>query len=67
MRHCASGALLVFPAELYGDTDTLLTEDMFVRPRTKHIASRMFDFPEPLRPVIALNEGSQPVIVVLTG
>src|SRR5882762_4570731 len=40
---------------------------MFVIPRTKHIASRIFDFPEPLRPVIALKEGSQPTICVRTG
>ena len=40
---------------------------MLFIPRTKHIASRMLDFPDPLRPVIALNEGSQPVIVVRTG
>ena len=31
------------------------------------MASKMFDFPEPLRPVIALNEASQPVIEVRTG
>lgn len=31
------------------------------------MASRMFDLPEPLRPVIALNEASQPVIEVRTG
>jgi len=43
------------------------TDDMLVRPRTKQIASRMFDFPDPLMPVIALKEGSQPVICVLTG
>jgi len=35
---------------------------MLVIPRTKHIASRMLDLPEPLRPVMALKEGSQPVI-----
>ena len=40
---------------------------MLVMPRTKQIASRMFDLPEPLRPVMALKEGSHPVIVVLTG
>lgn len=40
---------------------------MFVIPKTKHIASRMLDLPEPLRPVMALNEGSQPVIWVRTG
>ena len=40
---------------------------MFVIPRTKHIASKIFDLPEPLRPVIALKEPSQPVIEVRTG
>lgn len=41
--------------------------DMFVIPRTKHIASRMLDLPEPFKPVMALNEASQPVIWVRTG
>jgi hypothetical protein len=40
---------------------------MLVIPRTKHIASRMLDFPEPLRPVMALKEESHPVIWVRTG
>lgn len=40
---------------------------MLVIPSTKQIASRMFDLPEPFRPVIALNEGSHPVICVRTG
>ena len=40
---------------------------MLVIPKTKHIASKMFDLPDPLRPVIALNDASQPVIVVRTG
>ncbi len=40
---------------------------MFVIPKTKQIASRMLDLPEPLRPVMALNDGSHPVICVLTG
>ena len=40
---------------------------MFVIPRTKHIASRMLDLPEPFKPVMALNEASQPVIWVRTG
>lgn len=44
-----------------------LTEDMFVIPKTKHIASKMFDFPEPFSPVMALKEGSHPVICVRTG
>lgn len=43
------------------------TADILVIPRTKHIASKILDLPEPLRPVIALNEESQPVIVVRTG
>jgi len=36
-------------------------------PRTKQMASRTLDLPEPLRPVMALNEGSHPVIWVRTG
>ena len=43
------------------------TWDMLVIPKTKHIASRMLDLPDPLRPVMALKEGSHPVIWVLTG
>jgi hypothetical protein len=31
-------------------------------PSTKHIESRMFDFPEPLRPVMALKCGSNLVV-----
>ena len=31
---------------------------MFVIPRTKHIESNMFDFPEPFRPVIELKLSS---------
>jgi hypothetical protein len=31
------------------------------------MASRILDLPEPLRPVIALNDESHPVIVVRTG
>lgn len=31
---------------------------MFVIPRTKHIESRMFDFPLPLRPVMELKLSS---------
>lgn len=41
-----------------------VTCDQLVMPRTKQMASRMFDFPEPLRPVMALNSGSQPVMDV---
>jgi hypothetical protein len=40
---------------------------MFVIPNTKQIASRMFDFPEPFRPVIALNDGSHPTHVKICG
>lgn len=40
---------------------------MLVIPRTNAIASRMLDLPDPLRPVIALKDGSQSVIVVRTG
>jgi hypothetical protein len=35
---------------------------MFVMPSTKHIASRIFDLPEPLRPVIELNWSSLVVV-----
>ena len=31
------------------------------------MASSMFDLPEPFKPVMALNEGSQPVTCVRTG
>lgn len=34
---------------------------MLVIPSTKQIASKIFDFPEPFNPVIALNDGSHPV------
>ena len=33
-------------------------------PSTKQIESSTFDLPEPLRPVIALNSGSKPVMTV---
>jgi hypothetical protein len=33
---------------------------MLVIPRTKQIASRMFDFPDPFRPVMALKDSSKP-------
>jgi len=39
---------------------------MLVIPRTKHIASRIFDFPLPLRPVIELKLSSQPLMTVRT-
>ena len=35
------------------------------KPRTNKIESMIFDFPEPFRPVIALNYGSKPAITVL--
>ena len=34
------------------------TCDRFVMPSTKHIESRMLDLPDPFRPVMALNRGS---------
>ena len=37
---------------------------MLVIPKTKHIASRIFDFPLPLRPVIELKLSSHPLITV---
>lgn len=43
-----------------------LTVLMLVIPRTKHIASRMFDFPLPLRPVIELKLSSHPLMTVRT-
>jgi hypothetical protein len=36
---------------------------MFVIPSTKQIASRIFDFPEPFNPVMALKDSSNPGIV----
>ena len=47
---------------LFGGIGREGTWAIFVMPRTKQIASRMLDLPEPLRPVMALKEGSQPVI-----
>lgn len=35
---------------------------MFVMPRTKHIASRILDFPLPFRPVMELKLSSLPVV-----
>lgn len=43
-----------------------LTVLMLVIPRTKHIASRIFDFPLPLRPVMELKLSSHPLITVRT-
>ncbi|KAH3670796.1 hypothetical protein OGAPHI_001312 [Ogataea philodendri] len=43
-----------------------LTVDMLEIPRTKQIASKILDFPDPFKPVIALNWGSQDEITVLT-
>ena len=39
---------------------------MFVIPSTKHIESKIFDLPEPFRPVIELKLSSQPLMTVLT-
>lgn len=39
---------------------------MFVIPNTKHIASRMLDFPLPFRPVIELNDSSLFVIYTIS-
>ena len=39
---------------------------MFVIPKTKHIASRMFDLPLPLSPVIELKVSSHPLMTVRT-
>jgi hypothetical protein len=39
------------------------TEVMLVIPSTKQIASRIFDFPEPFNPVIALKDSSNPGII----
>lgn len=36
-------------------------------PRTKQMASRMLDFPDPFRPVTALKDPSKPEIAVRTG
>lgn len=33
-------------------------------PNTKHIESRILDFPLPFKPVIALNDGSKPLMTV---
>ena len=38
------------------------TTPKFVIPRTKHIASRMLDFPDPFRPVIELKLSSLPIV-----
>ena len=43
-----------------------LTVVMLVMPRTKHIASRIFDFPLPLRPVMELKLSSHPLMTVRT-
>lgn len=37
---------------------------MLVIPRTKHIASRILDFPDPFNPVIALKDSSKPTPVI---
>jgi hypothetical protein len=38
---------------------------MLVIPSTKQIASRIFDFPEPFNPVMALKDSSNPGMVSL--
>lgn len=38
-----------------------LTDCMLVIPSTKQIASRIFDLPDPFRPVMALKDSSKPV------
>ncbi len=38
-----------------------------VIPSTKQIESRMLDFPDPLRPVMALKDASKPETCVRTG
>lgn len=43
----------------------LLTCVKFLIPRTKQIASKMFDFPLPFKPVIALNSQSKSFMTVL--
>ncbi len=43
-----------------------LTVLMLVIPRTKHIASRILDFPLPFNPVIELKLSSHPLITVRT-
>ena len=43
-----------------------LTVLMLVIPRTKHIASRIFDLPLPLRPVMELKLSSHPLMTVRT-
>ena len=45
-------------------TSHFLTWDKFVIPSKKQIASKIFDFPLPFKPVIALNKGSKPLISV---
>ena len=43
-----------------------LTVLILVIPSTKHIASRIFDFPLPLRPVMELKVSSHPPMTVRT-
>jgi hypothetical protein len=38
-----------------------LTAVILVMPNTKQIASKIFDFPEPFKPVMALKDGSHPI------
>lgn len=39
--------------------------ESWLKPKTNKIASKMFDFPLPLSPVMALNFESNPEITVL--
>jgi hypothetical protein len=39
------------------------TEVILVIPSTKQIASRIFDFPEPFNPVMALKDSSNPGVI----
>ena len=48
-----------------GDDKWSLTCDRLVIPSKKQMASRMFDFPDPLSPVMALKATSNPLISVL--
>jgi len=45
-------------------SDAARTWDRLLMPRTKQIASNTFDLPDPFKPVMALNAGSQPLITV---
>lgn len=42
--------------------EKLLALLRFLMPKTKQMASRILDLPDPLRPVMALNSASHPVM-----